>query len=300
MNYERIYSEFIRDRLTKQPKRPTYFERHHINPRSLGGGDGTENIIRLTPEDHFFAHLLLAKIHGGRLWSAVLLMSGRLTRRDAYRARPVYAMARRLFVEFERQKDGLKGADNGNHNPTVYEWRNLDTGDERLSTLHEMWSEFGGARATYTSVVSGDKNSIFGWALKSASPKRGFKGKRFQFVNRDGRTFEGTQGEFARHVGSSPATASRVCRHADVTADGWRLAGVKDRNHLFSKRTGKPAKLGSGRTYRATKSGVVLTGKRAEIARQLGSTAAQFSAGHTQILNGRTRAYKGWQIEVIR
>lgn len=74
MNYERIYSEFIADRLTKQPVKPTYFEKHHIVPRSLGGGDEKSNIIRLTPEDHLFAHLLLAKVYGGGMWHAVNAM----------------------------------------------------------------------------------------------------------------------------------------------------------------------------------------------------------------------------------
>lgn len=74
MNYERIYSEFIADRLTKQPVKPTYFEKHHIVPRSLGGGNEKSNIIRLVPEDHLFAHLMLAKVHGGGMWHAVNAM----------------------------------------------------------------------------------------------------------------------------------------------------------------------------------------------------------------------------------
>lgn len=56
MNYERIYSEFIADRLTKQPSKPEYFEKHHILPKSLGGMNGAENIVRLTARDHYFAH----------------------------------------------------------------------------------------------------------------------------------------------------------------------------------------------------------------------------------------------------
>lgn len=75
MNYARIYSEFIADRLTKQPVKPDYFEKHHILPRSLGGGDEPENIVCLTMEDHIHAHILLAKIHGGRLWAALFFMA---------------------------------------------------------------------------------------------------------------------------------------------------------------------------------------------------------------------------------
>lgn len=75
MDYARIYREFISDRLAKQPEAPTYFERHHILPRALGGGNESENLIRLTPEDHFFAHLLLARAHGGAMWYALQAMT---------------------------------------------------------------------------------------------------------------------------------------------------------------------------------------------------------------------------------
>lgn len=74
MDYARIYAEFIADRLAKQPEKPAYFEVHHIKPRSLGGGDEPENLIRLTPEDHYFAHLLLAKSNGGAMWYALQAM----------------------------------------------------------------------------------------------------------------------------------------------------------------------------------------------------------------------------------
>lgn len=40
-----------------------YFERHHILPRCMGGSDDASNIVLLTPEEHFTAHVLLVKMH---------------------------------------------------------------------------------------------------------------------------------------------------------------------------------------------------------------------------------------------
>lgn len=40
-----------------------YFERHHIVPRCLGGTDDTTNLVDLTPEEHYVAHLMLVKIY---------------------------------------------------------------------------------------------------------------------------------------------------------------------------------------------------------------------------------------------
>ena len=39
-----------------------YFERHHIIPRSLGGSNESDNIVKLTAREHFIAHLLLTKM----------------------------------------------------------------------------------------------------------------------------------------------------------------------------------------------------------------------------------------------
>lgn len=54
-----------------------YKETHHIIPKCLGGTNDTANLVDLTAREHYIAHILLAKIHGGTLWHAVNLM-GRL------------------------------------------------------------------------------------------------------------------------------------------------------------------------------------------------------------------------------
>jgi hypothetical protein len=39
-----------------------YTEKHHIIPRSLGGSNDLENIVKLTAREHFICHLLLIKM----------------------------------------------------------------------------------------------------------------------------------------------------------------------------------------------------------------------------------------------
>jgi hypothetical protein len=301
MNYARIYAEFIRDRKSKQPTSPEYFETHHIQPRCLGGGNEPDNLIRLTPEDHMFAHILLAWMHGGRLWSALFLMKGRQDAdRGSRQGRVVYGIARRRHAEIERGKDGLKGADNGNYNSTVFRWVNLDSGERRAATLHEMWAEFGGLRGSWTSAATpgSGKPSAFGWAIDSGRQRlRSSKGKQFEFVNRDGRSFLGTQREFCTMAGLSAASGSRIVRGQSVTACGWRLKGTRDRHHFARKADGKPSNLGTGKVYVVSKAGRVVRGRRAQVARVIGCTAAQFSAGANQIASGVMRTYKGWQVQ---
>jgi hypothetical protein len=61
MNYQKHY-----DLLIEKAKNRTitgYVERHHIIPKCIGGTNKKENLVNLTPEEHYIAHLLLAKIY---------------------------------------------------------------------------------------------------------------------------------------------------------------------------------------------------------------------------------------------
>lgn len=73
MNYLKCYESIIDNR--KLNNLTGYSEKHHITPRSLGGGDEKGNIIKLTAREHFVVHRLLAKIHGGSMWCALAFMS---------------------------------------------------------------------------------------------------------------------------------------------------------------------------------------------------------------------------------
>lgn len=240
MDYARIYSEFIDNRKVIQPT--GYVERHHIFPRCLGGDDSPENLVDLIPEDHFFAHLLLAKVHGGKLASALRLMADSVERRWKQRlcSRRAYGLGRRIATR--QQSEAMQGELNPLFNAAPLDWVNMDSGETRSAVLYDMHREFGGCRAHWTSAATGARNTMKGWRLADRAVRiRGHKGKRFEFINRDGRTFVGTQGEFAAAHGINLATASRVIRHDSVTRCGWRRKGVSDRPHNFAK-DGLPAR----------------------------------------------------------
>ena len=62
MNSTRIYNEIIANR-KNNPILLGYTEKHHIIPRSLGGGNTPENLIKLTAREHFICHLLLTHMY---------------------------------------------------------------------------------------------------------------------------------------------------------------------------------------------------------------------------------------------
>lgn len=103
MDYQKHYSLLIESR-KQNPTESDYHEKHHILPRSLGGDDSKENLVKLTAREHFVAHLLLAKIHGGKMWAALAYMS----RGDVKSAQGVrvgarlYASIRQRDIEWRR------------------------------------------------------------------------------------------------------------------------------------------------------------------------------------------------------
>ena len=60
VKYETIYKNLIEKRLVETPE--GYSEEHHITPKSLGGSDSKDNLVRLTAREHYLAHYLLMKM----------------------------------------------------------------------------------------------------------------------------------------------------------------------------------------------------------------------------------------------
>ncbi len=76
MNYLMIYEKLINR--AKDRSIDGYTEKHHIIPKCIGGTNDPSNLVKLTPEEHYLAHLLLIKIHPSirGLLYAVKMMSG--------------------------------------------------------------------------------------------------------------------------------------------------------------------------------------------------------------------------------
>jgi hypothetical protein len=61
MNYKKIYESIVSRGKARVIK--GYKERHHIIPRCMGGGDEEDNLVNLTPEEHYVCHQLLVKMY---------------------------------------------------------------------------------------------------------------------------------------------------------------------------------------------------------------------------------------------
>jgi hypothetical protein len=74
--YKAIYEKIV-NRAKTRDSIVGYIENHHIIPRCMGGTDERENIVALTPEEHYVCHQLLVKIYPNHvgLWRAVYIMT---------------------------------------------------------------------------------------------------------------------------------------------------------------------------------------------------------------------------------
>lgn len=68
MDYKKHYDLLIKSRskLNRTKNKVIYYESHHIIPKSMGGQNNKNNLILLTPREHFIAHWLLYKIYRNR------------------------------------------------------------------------------------------------------------------------------------------------------------------------------------------------------------------------------------------
>lgn len=243
MDYNRIYAAFINDRRAKESALSGYRERHHIVPRSLGGTDEPGNLISLSAEDHFFAHLLLAKVHGGQMWSPVAFMAGG-SRKD-YKpivSRKAFGWVKRALSESKTRA----GAYQFNHK--IYRIEHLDG---RKWAGHQIdMQTVGMSKAAACRLVNGKDGSANGWFLEGNKPARMGRGSMggadhhmyrpevIQFRHIDGREFAGTQYELHVSHGLAKADCSRLARGVFRCAKGWYVEGKP------------PAKRGRGAAYK--------------------------------------------------
>ena len=110
MNYQKIYNSIIERAKDRVPE--GYVERHHIIPKCLGGSDDKDNLVALTPEEHFLCHVLLVKIydeHKGLIYAVQAMCRGH----KGHRHRKMYGWLKRKFSA--QRKIDAKGLGNTQH-----------------------------------------------------------------------------------------------------------------------------------------------------------------------------------------
>lgn len=78
MDYKKIYDNLCTSRSGRGLTKEYGYELHHIIPKSCGGTDEENNLVKLTYSEHFIAHKLLTKTYQGafrlKMLSALVMM----------------------------------------------------------------------------------------------------------------------------------------------------------------------------------------------------------------------------------
>jgi hypothetical protein len=97
-----------------------YTENHHIIPRSLSGSNDPDNLVLLTPKEHFICHLLLSKMFVGdekrKMCVAIYLMASKELKLKS----STYKVVREEYSKIQKNKTHTQESKDkiGKHNLT--------------------------------------------------------------------------------------------------------------------------------------------------------------------------------------
>lgn len=149
MNYKKIYDQLINR--AKNRKTKGYSEKHHIIPRCVGGDNSEENLVRLTPEEHYVAHQLLIKIypkHSGLIWAALQMTGHPNGKRSSNK---LYGWLKRKYSLECKKRTGRKNGSYGKmwiYSPISGESKKIDKND----TIPNGWKK--GRASKYKDIDS--------------------------------------------------------------------------------------------------------------------------------------------------
>jgi hypothetical protein len=109
--YTKWYERIVLRAQTRTLPENSYFEKHHIIPRSLGGNNSKENLAILTAREHFICHWLLTKmlspgIERSKMFRALNFMRAKSSEQYRYSSlitSRVYEKIKPFVVEHQTQ-----------------------------------------------------------------------------------------------------------------------------------------------------------------------------------------------------
>lgn len=236
MNYKLIYENLIsraRDR-----KLYIYTESHHIIPRCMNGDNSLENLVDLTPEEHYLAHQLLIKIYPseyGLIKAAVMMCMNLNGNRPKNK---LYGWLRRKHSE---STSGENNVHFGKPRPDEVKRKisatgigksrglGVPKGPMKDETKKKLSASLTGISTPH---MIGDKNPMHRPGVKEKAIATR-KGKlrvqqidkiifRFQHIKTD-EIFEGTRQQFRAYAKLTPVDVYALVSGAQKTSKKWRI-----------------------------------------------------------------------------
>lgn len=151
MNYKLHYDKLIQKAKNRCILKLEYSEKHHIVPKCMGGNNSKDNLVRLFPDEHLVAHLLLHKIYPDVLGLAMAVVQmtkrGKLTNSKSYAiirksaAKRIGVHNSKLLIEkFSKMTPEERSRIHGSHgeNNPMYGKTHSDETKEKISKLKKL------------------------------------------------------------------------------------------------------------------------------------------------------------------
>ena len=114
MNHKKHYNLLILKAQQRIYNSQDIYEKHHIVPRSMGGSNSKENIVSLTPKEHYIAHALLFYIHkNSSMAHAWFMMCSDPSRKYKRYTSRLYDISKKYYKYYRSEKQ--KGSNNTNY-----------------------------------------------------------------------------------------------------------------------------------------------------------------------------------------
>lgn len=233
MNYQSIYDQLISNAQSREIVSGVTYEKHHIIPKSLGGLDNKDNLVKLTLREHFIAHRLLVKIHTNhkqnhiKMIHALWWMCKTKTIQDQNIVNSyVYEHARKSFIQNCPMKDiNLKQKIATKRQQGLYNYDYKRVSATLKSTLTNMSPAEMQTRIA-NSIGKADKT-------KRNQSIRKSKASKFRITQLDGSQVEFWSYDNVKEITgvSYPAILVRLRLHKGILFDGRKIECL----HKFDK-----------------------------------------------------------------
>lgn len=177
--YNRWYNQIVNKAQNRAVE--GYTERHHIQPRSLGGTDSPDNLVDLTAREHFVCHWLLTKMTTGedhyKMLNALRMMRAKKHGQQRYET----AITSRVYESIKQEYAALQSILRSGKGNGFYGKTHTESARQRISDANKGRIQPPDEKAKQIAAITGRKRAPFSeeWRANMSKKKQGKNNPRY-------------------------------------------------------------------------------------------------------------------------